>query len=220
MQKGNSARRFVSIGVALIALVALTVSLGAGAASAGPGHAVAAKKKKCKKKGKKSAAAAKKKKCKKKKHAIPVTPTPPSTPTGPSTGETVRASVTWEGDAEVDLHVYDALGNHDYYNDEDSTIPQAEDEDQSTDGGPETFTDFQLPSTRTFTFYVCLYNYNDDPTSGDVDVTTDVTDPDGGHRVFHDTLVEVDDIAQVAVSPSSATPFLPASPDFCHGPVM
>jgi hypothetical protein len=205
--------------LALVALLGLAVAFATtSASSANAGNAVAAKKK-CKKK-RKSAASAKKKKCKKKKKAAVPPATPPSTPTTPSGGPTVRASVTWEGDAEVDLHVYDALGNHDYYNGEDSTIPEAVDEDQDVDGGPETFTDFQSPSTRTFTFYVCLYKYNDDPTSGDVDVTSDITDPDGGHRIFHDTLLEVDDIAQVAVSPSSATPFLPASPDFCHGPVM
>ena len=68
MQKGNSARRLVSLGVALIALVALTVSLGTGAASAGPGHAVTAKKK-----------------CKKKKAPAPTTVPPTSTsPTGPT----------------------------------------------------------------------------------------------------------------------------------------
>ena len=71
MQTGNSARRFVSLGVALIALVALTVSLGTGAASAGPGHAVTAKKK-CKKKKKQHSAssAKKKKKCKKVHHIV------------------------------------------------------------------------------------------------------------------------------------------------------
>jgi hypothetical protein len=214
MQKRNSARRFVSLGVALIALVALTVSLGTGAASAGPGHAVAAKKK-CKKKKHRSAAAAKKKKCKK-KHAAPA-PVPPAAPLTRSSG--TIASITWDTDDEVDLHVFDASGNHDYYNTDNSTIPDAVENDQDNPGGPETFVDLQSPSTRTFTYYVCLYDYeNDLQTSGPVHVTADITDPGGAHRSIPITLDGVDDEAFVAVSPPTATAF-PAS-DFCHvGPM-
>jgi hypothetical protein len=215
MQKGNSARRFISIGVALIALVALTVSLGAGAASAGPGHAVTAKKK-CKK-AKKGAVSAKKKRCKHKKQAPVVAPPATTTPAPPS-GPTTRASITWDTSDEVDLHVFDASGNHDYYNGSTSTIPDAVDHDQSVDGGPETFVDSRSPSTRTFTFYVCLYGYQViAQTSGPVHVTANIIDPGGGHRSIPITLDGINDEALVTVSPVGQTAVLASN--FCH-PVM
>jgi hypothetical protein len=205
MQKGNSARRFVSLGVAIIALVALTVSLGTGAASAGPGHAVTAKKK-CKKA--KKGAVSSKKKCKKHKTVvIPPATTPPAPPSPPTT----RASITWDTDDEVDMHVFDEAGNHAYYDDS-FGIPNADEEDQSTAGGPETFVDKLSPSTRTFTIYVCLYSYGDSG-SGDVHVTADITDPSGSHRSVPVTLNGVGDEALVTVSPSSGTQYIASS--FC-----
>jgi hypothetical protein len=209
------ARRWGQIGlVALLGLTLALVTVSAGHAKAG--HAVEAKKK-CKKKHK-SAAAAKKKKCKKKRAVTPpVTPTTPTTPSGPTT----RASVTWDTTDEVDMHVYDALGNHDFYKQDQSTIPDAEDNDQDVDGGPETFIDFQSPSTRTFTIYVCLYGYDaDDPNGdgeGDVNVTVDITDPGGGHRSIPTTLNGVNDEQLVTVSPSSGTAF--EATGFCGAPV-
>jgi hypothetical protein len=185
------------------------------ASSASSGQATAAKKHKCKKKGKKSAAEAKKKhKCKKKKKAVTV---PPAAPLTRSAG--TIASITWDTADEVDLHVFDASGNHDFYATESSTIPDAIDNDQSVDGGPETFVDQQSPSTRTFTYYVCLYSYNDDmQTSGPVHVTADITDPGGTHRSIPITLDGIDDEALVGVSPPTATAF--SASDFCHTPMM
>jgi hypothetical protein len=214
MQISSTLSRRWSV-LALAAVLGLAVTFAATSASnASSGDAVAAKKK-CKKKHK-SAASAKKKKCKKKKAVVPpvTTPTPPSNPT-PSV-PTTRASVTWDSDSEVDLHVYDALGNHAFYDGND--IPDSEENDQSTDGGPETFIDHLSPSSRTFTFYVCLYSYGDTPTSGDIHVTSDITDPDGGHRSIEDTLTVVDDEELVTVSPSSEPAYAPLS-GFCHAPV-
>jgi hypothetical protein len=216
MQMGvssHSARRWSLL--ALVALLGLALTFATtSATSASAGHAVAAKKK-CKKKHK-SAAEAKKKKCKKKKAVTvpPATlPSTPSTPSGPT--EVTRASVTWDSTDQVDLHVFDALGNHDFYNGDDSTIPEAGviDQDLGT-GGPETFVDLQVPSTRAFTFYVCLFEYLDGG-FGDVHVTSDITDPDGGHRTLHTTLTEVGDEDFVTVSPSTAPAFL-ATPGFCN----
>jgi hypothetical protein len=208
-----SAQRWVLI--AFIALLGLAITAGASNAGAsGHGQAVAAKKS-CKK-HKRSAGAAKKKKCKRKKGtATPPSVTPPaSTPTVP-TGPTTRASITWDTSDEVDLHVFDASGNHDYYNSTNSTIPDAVDHDQSVDGGPETFVDSRSPSTRTFTFYVCLYGSQDTlQTSGPVHVTADITDPGGGHRSIPITLDGINDEALVTVSPVGQTA-VPAS-DFCH----
>jgi hypothetical protein len=203
MKRGNSARRFVSLGVALIALVALTVSLGTGAASAGPGHAVTAKKK-CKK-AKKGAVSAKKKKCKRHKTVVPPATTPPVTqPAVPTT----RASITWDTSDEVDMHVFDAAGNHAFYDDS-FGIPDADEEDQSTAGGPETFVDNLSPSTRTFTVYLCLYSYeNGMQTSGPVHVTADITDPGGAHRSIPVTLDGVGNDALVTVSPGTGTQYV------------
>jgi hypothetical protein len=195
--------------LALVALLGLAVTFAAtSASSATSGHAVAAKKKCKKKKGKKSATAARKKKCKKKQ-----TVAPPAAPLTRSAG--IIASVTWDTADQVDLHVFDASGNEDYYNGELSTIPDAVDNDQEDPGDPETFVDQQSPSTRTFTYYVCLYNYAMiDQTSGPVHVVADITDPGGTHRSIPITLDGIDDEAFVAVSPSTGTPF-PAS-NFCH----
>jgi hypothetical protein len=212
MQKGNSARRFVSLGVALIALVALTVSLGAGAASAGPGHAVTSKKK-CKK-AKKGAVSAKKKKCKHKRATV-VTP-PATTPALPS-GPTTRASITWDTTDQVDMHVYDSSGHHAFYGAA-GGIPGAIERDQPEGslGVPETFADLRSPSTRTFTVYICLYQYDPGGSgSGPVHVTADITDPGGGHRTITRTLTAVDQELPVTVSPQDATAFVP-SPGFCH----
>jgi hypothetical protein len=205
----HSARRWSVL--ALVALLGLAVTFATTSASSGAssGHAVAAKKK-CKKKHKRSAAAAKKKKCKKKK-----TVAPPAAPLTRSAG--TIASITWDTPDEVDLHVFDASGNHDFYSLEESTIPDAMDIDQEPPdgGGPETFIDQQSPSTRTFTYYVCLYSYdNEMQTSGPVHVVADITDPGGTHRSIPITLDGEDDEALVAISPPTATAF-PAS-GFCH----
>jgi hypothetical protein len=202
---------------ALVALLGLAMTFAtANASGAHSGHAVAAKKKhKCKKKGKKSAAAAKKKKCKKKKQDVAA---PPAAPPTRSAG--TIASVTWDTPDEVDLHVFDASGNHDFFDPDRSTIPDAVDNDQDPpeSGGPETFVDFQIPSTRTFSYYVCLFEYDDlDQVSGPVHVTADITDPGGTHRSIPITLDGIDDEAFVAVSPPTATAF-PAS-NFCAEPL-
>ena len=211
----NSARRWSIL--ALVVMLGLAVTFAATSASSGSssGPAVVAKKK-CKKKSKRSAAAAKKGKCKKKK-AAPVSP--PAAPPSRSAG--VIASITWDTPDEVDLHTFDASGNHDFYNSDLSTIPDAFDTDQDppTGGGPETFTDLQSPSTRTFTYYVCLFDYdNVDQTSGPVHVTADITDPGGTHRSIPITLDGEGDEVLVAVSPPSATAF-PAT-DFCFDGAM
>jgi putative hemolysin len=197
--------------LALVALLGLAVTFATtSASSATSGHAVAAKKHCKKKKGKKSATAAKKKKCKKKHAAVP-----PAAPLTRSAG--TIASITWDTADQVDMHVFDASGNEDYYNKELSTIPDAVENDQEDPGTPETFEDLQSPSTRTFTYYVCLYNYADiDQLTGPVHVIADITDPGGTHRSIPITLNGIDDEAFVAVSPSTGTAF-PAS-NFCHKP--
>lgn len=155
MQTGNSARRLLSIGVALVAVVALTVSLGAGAASAHPGHAVTAKKR-CKK-AKKGAVSAKKKKCKRKLTPVPV-PTP---------APLVRGTLSWSpAPAEIDLHAFDASGNHTGWdfvaNGVVQGIPNATHSGDVGKAGPsESFTDniFVVggSTNREFSYVACIY---------------------------------------------------------------
>lgn len=151
MQKGKSARRFGLLGVALIAVVGLTVTLGAGAASAGPGHAVTAKKK-CKK-AKKRAVSAKKKKCKV-HHVVLPAPAP-----------LVRATVSWPSD-DLDLHAFDSSGAHSGFvgtglGGIEQGIPNSSHSADSQEGGSESFTDniFVLggPANREFSYVVCFY---------------------------------------------------------------
>jgi hypothetical protein len=141
--------------VGLLGLTLALVAVTAGHARAGqPGHAVAAKK--CKKKHKHSASSAKKKKCKK-VHRV-VLPPP---------GPLLRATLSWTVGNEVDLHAFDANGNHagwDFGIDGVvNNIPSAHHGGDSggAAGGSETFTDdiFVLggPSNREFTYVACLY---------------------------------------------------------------
>jgi uncharacterized protein YfaP (DUF2135 family) len=176
-------------------------------------------KKKCKK-AKKGAVSAKKKKCKHKKRAPVVTP-PATTPASPS-GPTTRASITWDTTDEVDMHTFDASGDQSGYTGPGGTfgqgIPNAHAQDQSTDGGPETFVDNLSPSTRTFTVYVCLYGYDSTaPVHTDVHVVANITDPGGSHRSIPVTLDHVGDEAFVTVSPVGGSAVLAAN--FCHNPI-
>jgi hypothetical protein len=153
---GQSARRWIV--VALVALLGLVVAAGGSSAVAsGSGHAVAAKK--CKK-HKRSAAAAKKKKCKR-VHRVVL----------PAPGPLVRATLSWSANDEVDLHAFDASGNHAGWdfnvNPPNGTlvnnIPNARHNGDVGPGGPsETFTDDIFvaggPSNREFSYVACLYS--------------------------------------------------------------
>ena len=154
------ARRWVLF--ALVAVLGLTIAAtGTSAVASGPGHAFPAKKK-CKK-AKKGAVSAKKKKCKHKK--VPVIPVQL-----PAPGPLVRATLSWTAGSEVDLHAYDASGNHSGWVQTGPTggvvqgIPNAH---HSGDAGPfgpsESFTDDIFvaggPSNREFSYIACLYDF-------------------------------------------------------------
>jgi hypothetical protein len=163
MEIGRSAlpgRRWVAF--ALAALLALTLVVTAGSAgAAGAGHAVAAKKK-CKfKKFKNTAATAKKKKCKKRRG-----PVPPVPPVLPAPAPLVRGTITWSANVDVDLHAYDASGNHSGWVGPPpggivEGIPNATHSPDLGTAGTETFTDNIYvqggPTNREFSFIVCFY---------------------------------------------------------------
>jgi hypothetical protein len=153
------ARRWGRIGlVALLGLMLALVAITASHARAGqPGHAVAAKKK-CKK-HKRSAGVSKKKKCKKVHHIVL-----------PAPGPLVRATLAWSANDEVDLHAFDASGNHAGWAQTGpstfgvvNNIPNAHHNGDIGPGGPsESFTDdiFVVggPSNREFSYIACLYD--------------------------------------------------------------
>jgi hypothetical protein len=153
------ARHWGRIGiVALLGLTLALATVAAGHARAGqPGHAVVAKKKKCKKKKHRSASSAKKKgKCKKVHHVVL-----------PAPGPLVRATLAWTAQDEVDLHAFDANGNHAGWNFPGvvNNIPSAHHSGDVGFGGPqETFTDDIYvvggPSNREFGYVACLYDNN------------------------------------------------------------
>ena len=121
------------------------------------------------------AAAAKKKKCKagfvkvkvkgKKKCrpapvttppiAVPVTPAPPA-PLPP----VLRASVTWDNatdtPTDVDLWIFDQTGNQD--GGSGLGIPNSIGTTDNQSFGPETFSDLLNPSTRVFSYVICMAN--------------------------------------------------------------
>src|SRR5215212_3510489 len=70
---------------------------------------------------------------------------------------TQRAVISWEADADIDLHVYDDEGHHAFYAQQDA-IPEATLSDDSLGSGSESFTDLRDPSTRPFGYEVCWFS--------------------------------------------------------------
>jgi hypothetical protein len=122
IRTGLASRPWLALGVMALAL-AVIGSSGPAAASTGP-QAVAAKK--CKKRHRK--------RCKKRHQPQP------------AQGPLVRATLAWTDPQQVDLHVYDASGNHSGWSPATNTvvqgIPNATHSDDAGPGGPsESFTD-------------------------------------------------------------------------------
>ena len=132
-------------GLALLAILALmmSVTVGTAATASGGGAAEIAKKKKCKKK---KASSSKKKKCKKKKKK------------GAKPAPQVRATITWANadapDADLDLFAFDASGG--VARPGSTTIPNTTTSaDVTGQNGTETFTDLAPKPLRAFSFGVC-----------------------------------------------------------------
>ena len=153
---GRPARLVV---IALVALLGLAVVAGGSASASGSSQAVAAKKK-CKKHKRSAGVAKKKKKCKMKRVVLPA--------------PLVRGTLTWSGGTsggpqptEVDLHAFDASGNHTGWTNPPGAvvngIPNAiHSGDVGGASGTETFTDniFVVGGTanREFSYVACVYS--------------------------------------------------------------
>jgi hypothetical protein len=150
------------LGLALLAILALTIGATVGAtASASGGHAVAAKKK-CKKK--KHAASAKKKKCKKKKNGGGGGGGTTNTPL-------VRATLTWSagGDStDYDLYVFDPSGATGRAGSDPISNSSFSANAKGTPG-TETFTDLNFGAHRAFAFGVCHQDGGNDGSTYSID---------------------------------------------------
>ncbi len=152
---------------------------------------------------------------------------------------TVRASLTWDNGSDLDLHAWDTQSHHSFYSCESvaggcsSAVPNSTYDGDNTTGfqpdpldcgpapdcTPETFTDEEDPSTRTFIFGICDYSDINDNNSRQASAsgtgpstnwTLVVTDPGGSQRTFNGSFSPGTDPASgqglyVAVSPDDAS---------------
>ena len=114
-----------------------------------------------------------------------------------------RASAAWDSPrTDVDLHVWDAAGNHAWFGDK-AAIPGALLSTDDTDGfGPEFF-DEETPAGRGFTYGLC---YFDDHGLGATTVTVRLTGADGQSRATTHRLAASGDSAIVASGAGYAPP--------------
>ena len=156
--QGIAANRRLTTFVSLVTLLALVVSIDMSQAGASP-SASAAKKKCKKKKGKK--------KCKKRSGgSAPVTPPltiVPRPPVAPPEEELpVRALLTWDTSADLDLHAWDEDGEHTGWDEaagQDAFhIPETDYYGTSSEGDlGEAFVDYGAFEDRDFAYGVCYY---------------------------------------------------------------
>lgn len=101
-----------------------------------------------------------------------------------SSAEAERVTISWDTDADIDLHVFDAAGNHAYFGDR-SAIPTGE---LSTDVIPEEYDDsrheeFYFDSSNVERLAFCIYNFHEYGGAGaSTSVQYAITNPDGSNR--------------------------------------
>lgn len=140
--------------------------------------------------------------------AAPTPPAPPPPPP-PAPGPMTRASIAWDTDADVDLHIWDEQGNHAYFGELDAIPGSRLVFDVIPGFGPEEFVEDVDPG-RTYTYGLCLYSGG---SSDGADVTLTATDPGGATRTFDRTLAGTKDAALVTTSPAGGA-FVP-EPGWC-----
>jgi hypothetical protein len=137
-------------------------------------------------------------------------PTPPAGPALPL----IRATMSWNTDADVDLYAWDEFGNLLYYLDREGIEDAELVEDViplegETVHPPEIFRELADPD-RHYTFGICDYHREGGP------ITLEVTDPGGAVRTFHEYLEEESEGIVVTTSPLGAG--YDPGPDYewCH----
>jgi hypothetical protein len=149
--------------------------------------------------------------------AAPTPPPPPPAP-APTPAPIVatlplnRAVMNWNTDADVDLYTWDNLGELLYFGEREG-IPYGElvndviPAEGETVHFPEVYRETAFPF-RSYTFGICDYHRTGGP------ITLEVFDPDGGVRVFHQTLYGEGEGFVITTSPLGI-PFVPP-PGWCH----
>ncbi len=126
---------------------------------------------------------------------------------GPASAQaaTVRVTITWSTDSDIDLHVYDTVGNHAYYGD-DTAIPSGQ---LSTDiipdqgdNGPhsESYTD----NADTTSLGFCAEYFSGYQPEPSTQVNYTITDPGGGTRSGNVVLAAPGSSAVIGSSPDGS----------------
>lgn len=135
---------------------------------------------------------------------------------GPARGAE-RATLTWDTDAtDIDLHIWDASGNHASFRDQ-TAIPSAELSTDITFGfGPEHFEEFSGTEGRAYTYGLCYFGSNrDDDAVPETVATVQIVDPNGQVRTLKRTLRAEKEAYYLGASPQGAD-YVPAD-DWCAG---
>lgn len=126
-----------------------------------------------------------------------------------------RATLSWDTDkTDVDLHIWDAFGNHAWYGSQ-TGVPAGQ---LSTDiifgFGPERFEEFAGLEGDTYTYGICYFGSNTgDNTVPETVATVDIVDPDGRTRTVTRTLRTEKEAYYLGSSPAGGG-FQPAD-DWC-----
>ena len=132
--------------------------------------------------------------------------------------DTTRAALSWQAEGvDIDLHIWDDVGNHAWYASR-LGIPDAYLTTDDVYGPGEEFAiDERLPSLRRFTFGVCYYADNlDSSAPQSTPVTLVMTDPSGLQRTVTATLATPGAFALLGASPPGSG-FAP-SDGWCDSP--
>lgn len=129
--------------------------------------------------------------------------TSPASPPGTPDNPLERARLTWDTDADIDMHIWDDEGDHAYFSDL-SAIPDAELLKDIIPGfGPEIFQEFGDPG-RHYTFGLCNYNDSAELTTA----TLEVVDPNGTTRTF-DRELPYEKAAVLVTDSPAGSPYIP-----------
>jgi hypothetical protein len=144
----------------------------------------------------------------------PTAPPPPPPPPPSSSGQRT-VQITWDtGQTDIDLHVWDPVGDEAWYQAQ-SGVPSGQLSQDIIDGwGPETFT--TTDTSTPLMIGVCYYgSHTDDGSVPPTDVTVTITEANGSTRTQDVVLNSPGDEQLVDTSPNGAAAFSP-DPGWCY----